>query len=82
MIITKDIYYELVYWKWSQQFVMMTITIRAVASSTNTMTFPERRSENCVRVHAITRKKEALDQSKQNGSRKAYIIKISWVFDM
>jgi hypothetical protein len=61
---------------------MMTITIRAVASSTNTMTFPERRSGNCVRVHAITRKKEALDQSKQNGSRKAYIIKISSVFDM
>jgi len=44
---------------------MMTITIRAVASSTNTMTFPERRSRNCVRVHAITRKKEALDQSKE-----------------
>jgi hypothetical protein len=37
---------------------MITITTRAVASSTNTMTFPERRLWNRVRVHAITRKKE------------------------
>ena len=44
---------------------MMTITTHAVASSTNTMTLPERRSRNRVRVHAITRKKEVLDQSKQ-----------------
>jgi hypothetical protein len=44
---------------------MMTITTYAVASSTNMMTLPERRSRNRVRVRVITRKKEALDQSKQ-----------------
>jgi hypothetical protein len=44
---------------------MMTIMTHAVASSTNTMTLPERRSRNRVRVHATTRKKEVLDQSKQ-----------------
>jgi hypothetical protein len=45
--------------------MMTTITTHAVASSTNTMTLPERRSRNRVRVHAITRKKEVLNQCKQ-----------------
>ena len=73
---------------------MTTITTHAVASSTNTMTLPERRSRNRVRVHAITRKKEVLNQCKQMevekkaihdliiDTREAYIIKISSVFDM
>jgi hypothetical protein len=39
---------------------MITITTRAAASSTNTMTFPERRLWNRVHVRAITRKKEGL----------------------
>jgi hypothetical protein len=41
------------------------IMIHVVENSTNTMTLPERRSRNRVRVHAITRKKEVLNQCKQ-----------------
>jgi hypothetical protein len=39
--------------------VMIMIMSRAVASSTNMMTHPERKSRNHVLVHVIIRKKES-----------------------
>jgi hypothetical protein len=44
---------------------MITITSHAAVSSINTTTHPERKSRNRVRVHAITRKKKAVEQSEQ-----------------
>jgi hypothetical protein len=41
------------------------IMSHAVASSTNTTTHPERKSRNHVLVHAIIRKKEAVEHSEQ-----------------
>ncbi|MFL6508344.1 MAG: hypothetical protein ACJ704_10475 [Nitrososphaeraceae archaeon] len=37
------------------------IMIHVVANSTNTTTYPKRRSRNHARVHVITRKKEDLN---------------------
>jgi hypothetical protein len=46
------------------------ITSRAVASSTNMMTHPERKSRNRVPVYVIIKKKKAVEHSEQE--RKDY----------